>query len=53
MLKARQELEDTTQSAVNLVADELMTQVKKNSEEVKEEDIDDLLGWTNALNFDE
>ncbi len=43
----------TTTSAVQLAADQLMELSDTHPEVVKDEDIDDLLSWTNALNFDE
>lgn len=51
---AKEELKGTSRSEVELVAEEVMSLIKEHEpEEVYDSDIDDLLGWTNALNFDE
>lgn len=43
-----------TVSAVHSAADQLIDLCKTHRHEVvEEEDVDDLLSWTNALNFDE
>lgn len=54
MLKVKEELEGTSRFEVELAAKEKMTRVEiQKAEEVQDKDIDELLGWTNALNFDE
>ncbi len=53
MLQAHKDLSATTTSAVQLAADQLMELSDTHPEVVGDEDIDDLLSWTNALNFDE
>lgn len=45
--------EDTSRSEVEQAAEEVMSLIQHDPEEVYDSDIDDLLGWTNALNFDE
>ena len=54
MLTARDDLEDTSRSEVELVTKEMMSLIQKQeSTEVHDKDIDELLGWTNTLNFDQ
>ena len=54
MLQARGDLTSVTTSAVHLAADQLTELSKTHGPEVVEDDdIDELLSWTNALNFDE
>ena len=51
---AKQELEGTSRSEVELVAEEVISLIEEREpEEVHDKDIDDLIGWTNALNFDQ
>lgn len=51
MLEAKRELE---RSRSQVAAEEMMKLVDQQKvEEVMDEDIEDLLSWTNALNFDE
>lgn len=50
MVKAK----EVNRSEIELAAEEMMTQMEQQDmDQVLEQDIDDLLGWTNALNFDE
>ena len=50
MLEAKEEVGN----AEVQLASEVMSMVEQQHvEQVMEQDIDDLLGWTNALNFDE
>ncbi len=53
LLQTHKDLSATTTSAVQLAADQLMELSDTHPEVVGDEDIDDLLSWTNALNFDE
>ncbi len=53
-MTVKEELEGTSRSEVELVAEEMMSLVKKNeTKAIQDKDIDSLLGWTNALNFDQ
>lgn len=46
--------EEVNSSEVQLAAEEMMTLVEQRQvDQMLEHDIDDLLGWTNTLNFDE
>ena len=54
MLETRKDLSAASSSAVQLAADQLMELSDTHGPEVVEdEDVDELLSWTNALNFDE
>ncbi len=56
MVKAKEELEDSTRSAVDLAAEQIMSLVENPPTQELEDldgDIDQLLSWTNGLNFDE
>ena len=54
MLQARSDLTSATTSAVHLAADQLVELSETHGAEVVEDgDIDELLSWTNALNFEE
>lgn len=49
MLQAKEEIS----RADTQLAAEKAALVEADADQVQEQDIDDLLGWTNALNFDE
>ena len=54
MLEARKGLSETTTSAVNVATEQLVELTESHGAEVVEErDVDELLGWTNGLNYDE
>jgi len=54
MLQARKDLGGTTTSAVNMAADQLVELTDTHGPGVVEEgDVDELLQWTNALNYEE
>ena len=54
MLQARQDLGEMTVSAVNVAADNLVEVTDTHGSDIVEEgDVDELLRWTNGLNFDE
>ena len=54
MMKAKEELVETTKSAVNLATEQMMTQIEHQKvEDIEEDSIDSLLSWTNALDFEE
>lgn len=51
MLQAKEEVK---RSEAQLAAEEVLTMVEQQQvDHLLEQDIDDLLGWTNALNFEE
>ena len=53
MLQAHKDLSSATASAVNVAAEQLVELAETHgSEEVEDEDVDELLHWTNGLNFD-
>ena len=53
-LQARQNLSEATTLAVNTAADKLVELTDNHgSEMVKGGDVDELLRWTNGLNYDE
>jgi len=53
-MATKRDLRETSRSEVELVAEEMMSLIESHEpEEVQDKDIDDLLGWTNALNFDQ
>ena len=45
--------EKVNRSEMELAAEEMTLMEQEDVDQVLEQDIDDLLGWTNALNFDE
>lgn len=49
---AKDELEGVSTSEVEVAAEEVISLIEEG-EEVHDKDIDDLVGWTNALNFDQ
>lgn len=54
MLVAKEDLEGKSFNEVEQVAKQMVGLMEaKKEQEVNDKDIDDLLGWTNALNFDE
>lgn len=54
MLQAHQDLGEKTTSAVNMAVDQLVELTDTHGPGVVEEgDVDELLQWTNALNYDE
>lgn len=54
MLKAKEDMNVRTQEAVELATKEVVALTENyNPEEVDDEDIDELLTWTNGLNFEE
>ena len=54
MLQAHRDLGEKTSSAVNMAVDQLVELTDTHGPGVVEEgDVDELLQWTNALNYDE
>lgn len=53
MLQSQQRLSNTTTSAVQLAANEFMELSDTNPDLVEDDDVDELLSWTNALDYDE
>lgn len=53
-LQAKENLSEATTAAVNVAADHLVELTDSHgSDAVGEEDVDELLRWTNGLNYDE
>ncbi len=52
MIQTHKELSSATVSAVHLATDQFMELSEENPEMVDDEDVDELLSWTTALNFD-
>lgn len=54
MMMTKEKLEGTSRSEVKEAAEEIISLIQERGpEELQDKDIDDLLGWTNALNFDQ
>ena len=54
MVKAKGDIQQRNRSEVDLATAEVMALINQQQpEEVEDKDIDDLLCWTDALNFDE
>lgn len=54
MVKPKGDIKQASRSEVDLATAEVMALINQEQpEEVKDKDIDDLLCWTDALNFDE
>lgn len=52
MVQTHKELSSATVSAVQLATDQFMELSDQHPEVMDDEDIDELLSWTTALNFD-
>lgn len=54
MLEACKGLSETTTSAVNIAAEQLVELTENHGTDVvEEEDVDELLDWTNGLNYEQ